>query len=226
MLTVAPPNCVGSACDVAVTVKLDGSGIAVGEVYKPVVVTVPKAVLAPPGGMPFTAQLTPELLVPVTVALNCCVAVHWESLIFREACAGETVTPTVMVTLADADFVLSACNIAVTVTVAGEGTTEGAVYSPEVSIVPDVAFPPLVPFTCQVTAALLVPWTIARKVIWLAAFTVARAGEMETVTVGVGGGGGGGAEPPPHPGNSRNGRSAPSGKRRLRTGSSPPFTEF
>jgi hypothetical protein len=67
----------------------------------------------------------------------------------------------VTVTLADADFVMSACDTAVTVTVAGLGTAEGAVYSPEEVIVPTVEFPPVTPFTCQVTAVLEVPVTVA-----------------------------------------------------------------
>jgi hypothetical protein len=49
----------------------------------------------------------------------------------------------------------------VTVSVAGLGSEEGAVYSPAVEIVPTVAFPPVVPFTCQVTAVLEVPVTVA-----------------------------------------------------------------
>jgi hypothetical protein len=67
----------------------------------------------------------------------------------------------VTVTLADADFVVSACDTAVTVTVAGLGTAEGAVYSPDVEIVPTVESPPVTPLTCQVTAVLEVPVTVA-----------------------------------------------------------------
>jgi hypothetical protein len=67
----------------------------------------------------------------------------------------------VTVALADPDFVVSAWDTAVTVTVAGLGTAEGAVYSPEVEIVPTDEFPPVTPFTCQVTAVLEVPVTVA-----------------------------------------------------------------
>ena len=60
-----------------------------------------------------------------------------------------------MVTLALADFELSATLVAVTVTVAGKGGTAGAVYSAEVgpfeAIVPTLEFPPANPFTLQVT---------------------------------------------------------------------------
>ena len=41
------------------------------------------------------------------------------------------------------------------------GTAAGAVYNPVVEIVPTVAFPPITPFTCQVTAVLLVFVTVA-----------------------------------------------------------------
>src|ERR671923_1004148 len=89
----------------------------------------------------------------------------------------------VMVTCAEADFVASACDTAVTVTVAGLGTTAGAVYRPELEIVPIVALPPLTPFTCQVTAVLLVFCTIAVNCWVPPAATVAEVGEMVTLTV-------------------------------------------
>lgn len=41
-----------------------------------------------------------------------------------------------------------------TVTVGGEGTTAGAVYRPAAEIVPTTAFPPAIPFTCQITGRL------------------------------------------------------------------------
>ena len=52
-----------------------------------------------------------------------------------------------MVTAADADFVTSACDTTLTVTVAELGTCAGAVYSPEALIVPVVAVPPTTLFT-------------------------------------------------------------------------------
>jgi hypothetical protein len=61
----------------------------------------------------------------------------------------------VTVTLAVADFVLSATETAFTVTVAGFGTAAGAVYRPDVEIVPTVEFPPVTLFTCHVTLVLL-----------------------------------------------------------------------
>ena len=57
-------------------------------------------------------------------------------------------------TVADADFVESDWETAVTVTVAGFGTLEGAVYRPELEMVPCEASPPAIPFTCQTTTVL------------------------------------------------------------------------
>src|SRR5205823_10523031 len=93
-----------------------------------------------------------------------------------------TVTPvaSVMVTCAEADFVGSACDTAVTATVAGFGTTAGAVYRPELDIVPTVALPPLTPLTCQVTAVLLVFCTVAVNCCVPPAPTVADTGEIVT----------------------------------------------
>src|SRR2546427_11552479 len=74
--------------------------------------------------------------------------------------------------------------MAVTVTVAG---LAGAVYSPEPEIVPTVALPPVTPFTCQVTAVLLVFCTTALNCCVPPAATVAKIGEMVTLTeIGVG----------------------------------------
>ena len=76
--------------------------------------------------MLFTSQVTAVFDVPVTVAVNCCVP-----LTATVADEGETLTATVvdgtMVTCAEPDFVGSACDTAVTVTVLGFGTFAGAV---------------------------------------------------------------------------------------------------
>jgi hypothetical protein len=61
----------------------------------------------------------------------------------------------VTVTLAEADLVASACEIALTVTLAGLGIAEGAAYMPAGEIVPTVLLPPVTPLTCQVTSGLL-----------------------------------------------------------------------
>src|SRR5271155_4900357 len=90
-----------------------------------------------------------------------------------------------MVTVAEADLVVSACEMAVTVTVAGLGTAAGAVKTPDVEIVPVVVFPPVTPFTCQVTAVLLVFSSVAVKVCDAEVATLAVVGEIEMLT-GVG----------------------------------------
>jgi hypothetical protein len=101
-------------------------------------------------------------------------------------------------TLAEAVFVESACDLAVTVAVAGLGIVFGAVYSPEVSILPKVAFPPVIPFTCQVTAWFVVPLTVAMKGCLAPTSTVACVGDIKTRTEARCGT----TDPePPHPGN-------------------------
>ena len=105
---------------------------------------------------------------------------------------GVTLTATVTVTLADPDFVGSACDTAVTVTIAGVGIFAGAVYSPVAEIDPVVAgFPPMTPFTFQVTVVLVVLVTVAEKA------CVPRTGTLWLVGVTVIVTGGGGGEPPP-----------------------------
>src|SRR5438876_496878 len=91
----------------------------------------------------------------------------------------------VIVTCAAAVGIASAWDTAVTVTVAGFGTTPGSVYRPELEIAPTVALPPVTPFTCQVTAVLLVFCTTALNCCVPPAATVAEVGEMVTLTVVV-----------------------------------------
>ena len=76
------------------------------------------------------------------------------------AAAGAPVT----VACAEADLVESTALTAVTVTVAGDGTVIGAVYTPDVEIIPTVAFPPATPFTLQFTVVLEDPVTAAENV--------------------------------------------------------------
>ena len=70
----------------------------------------------------------------------------------------------VMVSVADALLVPSACATAVILTLAGDGTLAGAVYTPAALMVPTVALPPATPFTCQVTAVLVVLPSVAARV--------------------------------------------------------------
>jgi hypothetical protein len=71
----------------------------------------------------------------------------------------------VTVAVALPDFVGSAWLVAMICTVAGEGKSTGAVYTPEDVIVPTAAFPPGVPFTLQFTAVFVVLTTVAVNVV-------------------------------------------------------------
>jgi hypothetical protein len=89
-----------------------------------VVVIVPQATPVHPA--PESVQVTALLVVPVTVAVNCCCAP-----VITDAVVGEMVTLTAdadwMTTVADADLVGSATDVAVTITIADRGTVAGAV---------------------------------------------------------------------------------------------------
>jgi hypothetical protein len=122
---------VGSVTEVAVSVTVAFAGIAGGAVYA---VGVPLAVLAgeivpQPGEheAPFwvRAQVTPPLSVSLpTVGVNCTVEPIWT---FAEVGDTDTVIGPVRVRVAEADLVVSVTEVAVTVTVAGEGWLAGAV---------------------------------------------------------------------------------------------------
>jgi hypothetical protein len=63
------------------------------------------------------------------------------------------------------DFVESAWLVAVICTVAGDGRSAGAAYTPTGVIVPSAAFPPGTPLTLQVTAMSVAFVTVAAKVV-------------------------------------------------------------
>src|SRR6185437_1433217 len=90
--------------------------------------------------------------------------------------------------------------MAETCTVAFAGTLAGAVYIPEVVVVPDAALPPATPLTFQVTAGFEAPLTVAVNC-WVASGdSSAEVGEIEIETaLGAGGGGAEPAAPPPQP---------------------------
>ena len=197
MVTVADPVSLVLAVETAVTV----TGVVVTPpVPFGVVGTPPGATKRPeeeinpvawlPPVTPFTCQVTAVLATPFTVAVNCCV-VKMATLTGLGVTATATCSATV--TEADPESAALAAETAVTVTVAGLGIVLGAVYNPAVVIVPTVALPPAVPFTCQVTAVFVVPVTVSRNCLVAPGLTVAEAG----VTVTVIGGGGGVLLPPP-----------------------------
>jgi hypothetical protein len=67
----------------------------------------------------------------------------------------------VIVAVANPDLVLSATDVAVTVTNGGSGASDGAVYRPDEVIVPQVELKQPIPLSPHVTAVLLVPVTAA-----------------------------------------------------------------
>jgi hypothetical protein len=85
-----------------------------------------------------------------------------------------------MATVTEADIAVFACETAVTVTVPELGTVAGAVYKPEVEIVPTVELPPVTPFTSQVTAVLEFPDTIAANCCDLSVDIVAPVRDIHT----------------------------------------------
>jgi len=95
-----------------------------------------------------------------------------------------------IVTPAEAGFVGSALLVAVTCTLAGDGKSPGAVYTPAVVIVPTVAFPPETPFTLQLTVVSVLFFTVAVNVMVFPSSTEPLDGATATVICGGGGGGG------------------------------------
>jgi len=126
-VTVAVPDFVGSATDVAVTVTNDGLGGVAGAVYKPPVVILPQD--GPPQPNPVTLQVTPVLVDPVTVALNCCCAPVLSSTL-----PGDTLTLTtegaITVTVVEPEIAWFDSDVALTLTIFGVGALDGAVYRP------------------------------------------------------------------------------------------------
>jgi hypothetical protein len=122
IVTVDAADFEGSATEVAVTVTTAGLGTAAGAVYRPLDEIDPQ--VAPEQPVPLRAHVTAVLDVPVTLAANCCVFPTTTS-----AATGEMVTATGArtVTVADADLLGSANEVAVTLTCAGLGTAAGAV---------------------------------------------------------------------------------------------------
>lgn len=72
IVTAAFADWLGAATAVAVTVTAGGVGTVAGAVYKPEAEINPHAEPAQPD--PATVQFTDELVVPATVAENCCCA--------------------------------------------------------------------------------------------------------------------------------------------------------
>ena len=148
-MTVAEAFLVASAWLVAVTITFCVAVIVAGAVYTPVLLIVPD----PLEGL--MVQVTAVLFVFETVAVNDCVPLPYKVVV-----EGLTVIETgVSVMLAVALLEVSAWLTAVTVTICGLVITVGAVYKPELLIVPA----PVVGLIVQVTAVFVVWLTVAEN---------------------------------------------------------------
>jgi hypothetical protein len=105
-----------------------------------------------------TLHVTAVFVVPLTVAENCCCA-PVETWVAEGETTTETDAADWITTAAEADFVESATEVAVTVARAGFGTVAGAVYKPLDVIEPHDPDTHPVPEIDQVTAVLELPVT-------------------------------------------------------------------
>src|SRR5271168_3506513 len=156
MVTCADAALVVSACDVTLTVTTPGLGTIAGAVYKPDALIFPQ--LEPVQPVPETPHDTAVFALPVTCAENCTEAAG-ASL----AEVGEIVilTTGTTVTVALADLVGSATEVAVTEKNGGLGGAGGAVNSPEELTVPQVLPAQPIPEIVQVTPVFDDPVTTA-----------------------------------------------------------------
>ena len=113
---------VESTAETAVIITVAGEGTVIGAVYIPDAEIIPTVAFPP--AVPLTLQFTPIFDEPVTAAVNICVIPAWTVAV---AGVTDTATTGAIVTVADADFVVSAAEVALMVTVAGVGTVAGAV---------------------------------------------------------------------------------------------------
>lgn len=179
IVTEAEANLLLSAAEVAVTLTVGGVGIEEGAVYKPLEFTTPH--VAPPQPGPDIDHVTAPFAVPFTLAVNCCVL-----SIGVLAEVGDTDTLTIEVVIsteADAYLVGSATDVAVTVTVGGEGNTDGAAYCPVEVNVPHKLPKQPTPDSDHATDLLEAPVTVARKDSLCLRGTVTDVGEIDTSTV-------------------------------------------
>lgn len=175
IVTDADADSVLSAFEVAVTVTSAGLGTAAGAVKRPLDEIVPQ--VAPEQPAPLRLHVTAVSVVPVTVAVNC-----WVAPTSTCAAPGDMLilTSGTTVTVAVADFVGSATEVAVTVTCGGLGTAVGAVYKPLDEIVPQALPEQPLPLRVQVTLMLEVPLTVAVNCCVIPVTTCAVPGETLT----------------------------------------------
>jgi len=91
----------------------------------------------------------------------------------------------ITVTVELAAAVASAALVAATVTLAGLGMAEGAVYMPVALTFPRAVLPPGMPFTDQVRAVFVVPVTVAENCCVACTLTLAVSGVTSTLIADV-----------------------------------------
>jgi hypothetical protein len=132
---------------------------------------------------PLRLQLTVVFEVPVTLALKSCMPeVGTEALV--GVMLNKTATAATIATFAEADVVRSATLVAFSVTVAGEGTLDGAVYNPLVEIIPHAIPVQPAPLTVQISAVFEPPVTFPANCCVCPDVTVALFG-LTVIATGV-----------------------------------------
>jgi hypothetical protein len=160
IVMTADADLLGSATLVTTTFTVAGEGATIGALYTAeteLLASVPQDDPLQPA--PFKLHTTFVFVVPATVAVNeLSPAAGTEALVGLMPSRMATAVTTV--TFAEADLVGSATLVAVTWSVDGEGTLDGAVKSPAAEIVPhDRALQPAPPMV-QVTAVFEDPVTV------------------------------------------------------------------
>jgi|SRR5215469_13500022 len=113
-----------------------------------------------PPSTPFTNQYAAVLLMPDTVAVNCCACPTCKLVLVGEmeidTEGDDPLIETVALAVAPGWTTLEAVT-----TIGTDGVAAGAVYRPEEEIVPTVEFPPMTVLTIHRRSPLLVPETFA-----------------------------------------------------------------
>lgn len=176
MVAVAVPDTPGSAAETARIVTAGDDGTLDGAVYTPLLEMLPQLALPHE-----TLHVTAVFVVPLTVAENCCCP-PVETCVEEGDTTTETDADDWITTEAEADFVESATDVAVTVARPGFGTAAGAVYKPLEVIEPQDPETHPIPEIDQVTAVLELPVTVAVNCCCPRTDSVTELGERLTAT--------------------------------------------
>ena len=168
----------GSATLVAFSEMLGGATRICGAAYIPEASTVPHEF--PLQSSPESAHMISRFGLPAefTTPVKGREAPSSTGMVCGES---ETEMSLTIVTAAAELLVASNALVARTETEAGAGRFAGAVYRPPASTVPSAAFPPVIPFTDQITAEFAASLTVALNACGSPSKTEAVAGAMVTV---------------------------------------------